>query len=133
MRIIDVNSVGAAALSLLLAGAACGGGSGATSGTSGVGTSKRLIDLSAAEKGQLCDWMVGRAGSYAKAGSCGAQSDGFLDYADQAACIADSPKSTDTGCQATVADLEKCVSSLPACATLTQAASMPACAILQSC
>lgn len=133
MRFAHVNRVRAAALSLWLTAGACGSGSGGTFGTSGVVSSKRLIDLSAAEKGQLCDWMIATAGSYGKPGRCGAQADGFLDYDDQAACVADSPKSTDTGCQSTVAALETCVRLLPACATLTDAANTPACAILGSC
>lgn len=116
---------------LLLTASACGGGSGG-SGASGVGSSKRLIDLSDAEKGKLCDWMVGKAGSYGNPGTCD-QGTSFLAYVDQADCIDDSPDATFTDCAATVGQLETCVNMLPACASLTQAASTQACAILSGC
>ena len=138
MRISTAIGVSGVALVVSLFLPACGGASGGPgAGGSGVDGSKKLIDLTAAEKGTLCDWMVGRAGSYGDPGTCDrtqpAPAYPFLAYDDQAACVADSPGATSTECQATVAQLEACVKTLPACATLTDAGGMPACAILSSC
>ncbi len=136
MRINVARGVRAASLSLLLLASACGGSGGAP-GTSGVEASKRIIALSDVEKGQLCDWMVSKAGSYGNPGSCDrtapAATFPFLTYDDQAACVEDAVDATATGCQATVAQMEACVNLLPACATLTDAANTPACAILSDC
>jgi hypothetical protein len=123
---------------VVLCAAACGGsGSGAGAGASGVDSSKKLITLTDAEKGTLCDWIVGKAGSYGNPGTCDRTQTGatspFLAYDDQAACIADSRGPTDTQCQATVAELEACVKLLPACATLAEVASASACAALSTC
>ena len=117
---------------------ACGGSGGSdASSSSGLEASKKLTALTDAEKGTLCDWMVGRAGSYGNPGSCDrtqpAPMSPFLAYDDQATCVADSPDATFTQCQATVAQLEACVKTLPACATLTDAGNSSACAILSSC
>jgi hypothetical protein len=99
--------------------------------------SKKLITLTDAEKGMLCDWMVGRAGSYGNPGSCDRTQSGlmstFLTYDDQAACVADARDATYTACQATVAQMEACIETLPTCATLSDASNSPACAILSSC
>ena len=85
----------------------------------------------------LCDWMVGRVGSYGNPGSCDrtlpAATLPFVAYDDQAACVADFRVPTYTACQATVAQMEACIKTLPACATLTDASNSPACAILSSC
>ena len=55
-------------------------------------------------------------------------------YADQAACIEDSVDPTDTDCTASVAQMEACVNALPVCPTLSQVASVPACAaVLEKC
>jgi len=127
------------ALLLCVGGTACSAGSSDDAGdlSSGVVPSKRLIDLSTAEKGQLCDWMVARAGSYGNPGTCvrsePAATYPFLAYDDQADCVADSPDATFTDCQATVADLEACISKLPPCATLTHASQTPACTPLSPC
>jgi hypothetical protein len=126
------------ALLMCVAGAACSSGS-ADDGhaSSGVTTSKRLVDLTPAEKGTLCDWMVAKAGSYGNPGTCvrsePAASYPFLAYDDQADCVQDSPDASFTDCDATVADLEACVSKLPACATPTDASQTPACASLSHC
>ncbi|HEY7372536.1 MAG TPA: hypothetical protein VIF57_10290 [Polyangia bacterium] len=143
MRTPSVMTVGLRAVVLALVAfvPACGssgsGGASGNLGASGVDRSKKLITLSDAEKGMLCDWMVGKAGSYGNPGSCDRTQTGtsfpFLTYDDQAACIADSRGPTDTGCQATVADMEACISALPACATLSDAASKPACAAIDGC
>ncbi len=133
MRTLRTIGFGAAAVLFLLTAAACGGSvEPMGSGASGVASSKRLVDLSDAEKGTLCDWMVGKAGSYGSPGTCD-QGTSFLAYVDQADCIDDSPDTTFTECQATVGQLETCVSMLPACASLTQATSTQACAILSGC
>ena len=121
MRDGKLGRVGGFALACLFLVSACGD----SGGNSGVSSSKRLIDLSDAEKGQLCDWMVGQAGSYGNPGTCGVNVGGidhpFLVYNDQAACVSDSPDWTFTDCAATVAELEACVNRLPACASLRDA------------
>jgi len=110
---------------------------GSDGGASGVDGSKKLITLTDAEKGTLCDWMVGRAGSYGNPGTCDrtqpATMSPFLAYDDQAACIADFRDATYTACQGTVAQMEACVKTLPACATLADASNSSACAILSGC
>ena len=135
MRTQATTSVSAVAFSFLLL-ASCGG-SVSNPGASGVDSSKRLITLTDAEKGLLCDWMVAKAGSYGNPGTCDRTQPvatyPFLTYDDQAACIADARDETDTGCLATVAQMEACVNMLPACATLTNASSIPACSVLSGC
>jgi hypothetical protein len=126
------------ALSIVLATSACSsGGPGDTPQTSGVASSKRLIDLTSAEKGMVCDWMVGRAGSYGVPGACDRSKPApeypFLAYDDQADCVQDSPDQTFSDCGATVAQLEACVSRLPACATLIDVSEVSACAALEGC
>ena len=140
MRINVARGVRAASLSLLLLASACGGsGGGSTSGlgASGVESSKRLNALSDAEKGRLCDWMVPKVGSYGNPGTCDRTATGaafpVLTYDDQAACIEDAVHATTTACQATVAQMEACVNLLPACATSTDLANTPACAVLSGC
>ena len=125
-------------LAVTLFASACGGSGGAGgAGASGVDGSKMLIALTDAEKGMVCDWMVGLAGSYGNPGTCDltqpAPMSPVLVYIDQAACIADSPGPSRPGCQATVAQLEACIKTLPACATSTDVSNAPACAILSSC
>jgi hypothetical protein len=133
---------GVVAAFVVAAAAACGssgggGPGGGGPGASGVDSSKKLIALSGAEKATLCDWMVGKAGSYGNPGTCDRTQTGtsypFLAYDDQAACVADARGPNDTQCQATVADLEACVSMLPACATLADASSKPACGAIGAC
>jgi hypothetical protein len=139
MRIQATTRVSAVAFSFLLL-ASCGGSVSnppGNLGASGVDSSKRLIALTDAEKGLLCDWMVAKAGSYGNPGTCDRTQPvatyPFLTYDDQAACIADARDETDTSCLATVAQMEACVNMLPACATLTNASNTPACAILTGC
>jgi hypothetical protein len=120
---------------LLMFAAACGGSGG--NGASGVDSSKRLVILTDAERGQLCDWMVGKAGSYGDPGTCDRTQPTatypFLAYDDQAACVVDSPDDSQPDCLATVAQLEACINALPACATLTDVANASACAVLSGC
>ena len=123
-------------LCLVWGASACGSGPGGAE-TTGVSSSKKLIDLTAAEKGRVCDWMVGKAGSYGKPGTCdrtqtGANSPVWV-YDDQADCVDDSPDATFTECTATVGQLETCVNTLPACASLAQAVTSSACSILGRC
>ena len=135
MRTHATTGVASIVLSFLLL-ASCGGSSSSV-GTSGVDSSKRLTTLTDAEMGQLCDWMVAKAGSYGNPGTCDRTQPTatypFLTYDDQAACIVDGPDETDTDCLATVAQMEACVNMLPACATLTNASSIPACSVLSGC
>jgi hypothetical protein len=133
------RAVRGVAPSLVWAASACGSGSGGGGGgdLTGVSSSKKLVDLTAAEKGRVCDWMVGKAGSYGTPGTCDRTKAGsdfpLWVYDDQADCIDDSPDATFTDCQATVSQLETCVNALPACASLGQAASTSACSILDGC
>jgi hypothetical protein len=125
-------------LAVTLFASACGSSGGSpASGASGVDGSKKLIDLTDAEKGMVCDWMVPRVGSYGDPGTCDltlpAPMSPFLVYVDQAACIADSVGPSRPGCQATVAQLEACIETLPACATSTDVTNSSACAPLSSC
>ena len=123
-----------AVIALVFMASACGGNdTGSSSGASGLQGSKRLVDLSDTESGQLCDWAVGKIGSYGAPSRCTDPQTLFV-YADQAACIADGVDATDPDCTATVAQMEACVNALPLCATLTQVASVPACAaVLEKC
>jgi hypothetical protein len=91
------------ALVLGFALAGCGSSSGGGSASSGVDATKRLDALSAAEKGQLCDWIASKMGGYGHTTSCG--SDLTLDApANQAECVAEMPAT----CAATVAQAEAC-------------------------
>ena len=122
-------------LALTLLAPACGSSAGA--GASGVDASKKLVTLTDAEKGMLCDWMIARAGSYGDPGTCDrtlpAPMTPVLVYADQAACIADFASPSRSGCQATVAQMEACIETLPACANSTDVTSSSACALLSDC
>ncbi len=130
MRIQTIGMV----FSLVFMASACGGNdTGSSGGASGLEGSKKLVDLSATESGQLCDWAVGKIGSYGTPSRCTDPLTIFV-YADQAACIADGVDATDTDCTATVAQMEACVNALPVCATLTEVAAVPACAsVLEKC
>lgn len=135
MRTHPLITLRRALVASLLLAAACGGSDGGS--TSGLSPSKRLVDLSATESGQLCDWMVPKVGSYGNPGTCDRTQTGAmaaaLIYDDQAACIADAPDLTDTDCVGTVAQMEACVNQLPACATLTDVLNAPACAAVLAC
>jgi hypothetical protein len=125
MRRFFLVWLGSALVALGLAG--CGGGS----GTSGLPASKRLVDLTDGEKAQFCDWAVAKFGGYGTRTTCNSVA---FPYADQAACVADSPSATSTPtCQATVGQMEACVNSLPECTTMTDFASSPQCASVISC
>jgi hypothetical protein len=137
MRIHPTTRSRAAFLFLMFASACGGSVSSGGNLSSGVDSSKRLTSLTDAERGVLCDWMVMKAGSYGSPGTCDrtqpAATYPFLTYDDQAACVVDSPDETETGCLATVAQMETCVNMLPACATLANASNTPACSILSGC
>jgi hypothetical protein len=118
------------AASLALVSAGCGSGDG-TSGTSGVSGSKPLTSLTDTEKGQLCDWMVAKFGGYGTQRTCDSP---LFSYPDQAACVADSPSPSHTpNCQATVAQMEACVNSLPPCPTLLDGQNSPQCVPVGGC
>ena len=90
-----------------------------------------MMSLTDAEKGQMCDWAVAKFGGYGTRPGCTSP---LFSYADKAACVADLPSPTTTpSCQATVAQMEACVDSLPACPTLTDVANSSQCATLTSC
>jgi hypothetical protein len=137
MRIRQTIGLTTVILSLTLLVPACGSSGSPDSSTSGVDGSKQLIALTDGEKGTVCDWMIARAGSYGNPGTCDrtlpAPMTPVFVYLDQAACIADSPGPSRTGCQATVAQLEACIKTLPACATATDVSNSSACALLSSC
>src|SRR3954465_7555667 len=138
MRVCQTIGLTTVILLLTLLVPACGSsGSPATSGTSGVDGSKKLITLTDAERGTLCDWMVAPAGSYGDPGTCDrtlpAPMTPVLVYLDQAACVADSPSPNRTGCQATVGQVEACIKTLPTCASSTDVSNSSACAILSTC
>jgi hypothetical protein len=134
MRSDGRGRVGGAALLVVSMVSSCGG----SDGGSGVASSKRLTELSDGEKGELCDWLVNKAGSYGNPGTCDRTQSTpatypFLTWDDQAACIEDAVDATDADCVATVAQMEACVNRLPACATLSDAAAQPLCAVLEGC
>jgi len=133
------HAVRGLALSLVWIASACGSGSGGggAGGPTGVSSSKKLVDLTAAEKGRVCDWMVGKAGSYGKPGTCDRTKTGsdspLWVYDDQADCVDDLPDATFTDCEGTVSQLETCVDALPACASVGQVAGTSACVIIGGC
>jgi hypothetical protein len=129
MRVHATISGSAAAFSFLLF-ASCGGSVSGNLGASGVESSKRLTALTDAERGQLCDWMVPKVGSYGTPATCPGP---LFVYPDQAACIEDSADETETDCLATVSQLEACINVLPACATLTNLMSASVCSVLSNC
>lgn len=131
-----MRSVYGLSLSLFLACGACGVGDG--TGASGVEGSKPVVSLTDGEKGQICDWAVGKIGAYGGGppADCPATTPPgaatLFTYQDQADCIEDGAD-PDDGCQATVAELEACVNQLPRCATLDDVANAPACAAVTGC
>jgi hypothetical protein len=85
-------------------GAGAGGGAG-TSQLSGLDSEKIIRDLTADEKGELCDWAMMLVGGYGTRNAC---SDGrtIQNYADRAQCVA---VGFMFACQVvTVGDLERC-------------------------
>jgi hypothetical protein len=145
-------SLGLASVTLGLAACGSGGGlpdpsGGADGGTSstagpeagtstlpsssGLPPSEKLVNLTDAQRGQLCDWVVTKFSDYGTRVDC--TSDLFT-YPDQASCVADSPSSTSTpDCGATVAQMETCIKSLPQCATSDDFVLSLQCADLTTC
>lgn len=111
------------ALTTLSAG--CGGGSsgsandgGTASGaTSGVTGSKKLPQLTAADKKAICDWTAGLYGGYGKSIDCGSSGGMSLTITgpvDLDECLAEAALVPST-CQATVAQVEPCVRAMATC------------------
>jgi hypothetical protein len=129
MRTLSRLSFCAGLLALILALAGCGGGS--SSATSGLPGSKRLIDLTDAEKGTFCDWAVGKYGGYGR--TCNSDW-AFMSYPDRATCIADASSSTNTpNCQATVGQAEACVNAMGSCASFLDLKNSPLCLPITTC
>jgi hypothetical protein len=100
-------------------------------GGSGLTSSKRLIDLTDAEKGQMCDWIVTKAGGYGHMAFCDGGIPLFY-YPDQASCVDDSASATTTPkCAATVKQMEDCANQTAPCLDAARAA--PACAPVLNC
>ena len=130
MRTLSCLGRCAGLLMLLLAHAGCGSG-GSSSPTSGLPASKRLIDLTDAEKGAFCDWAVGKYGGYGR--TCNSDW-AFMLYSDKAACIADAPSSSNTpSCQNTVQQAEACVDAMGPCASFADLKSSPVCLPMTTC
>lgn len=105
--------------------AGCGGGSGgdeidggASAGTtSGVTGSKKLPQLTDADKKAICDWTAGLYGGYGKSIDCGSSGGMSLTITgpvDLAECLAEAALVPST-CQATVAQSEPCVKVMATC------------------
>jgi hypothetical protein len=106
----------------------CGDG---TTAHSGLDSSRKLVELTDAEKGQFCDWAVNQLGGYGV--TCNADW-AFMSYPDQAACVKDGPSSTTTpNCTLTVGQAEACVNSVSKCASFADLKSSPVCAPLTVC
>jgi hypothetical protein len=99
--------------------------------SSGLPADRRLIDLTATEKGQMCDWITATHGGYGHTPVCGSGTP-ILSYPDRASCVADSPSSTSTpSCAATVSQMEACVNQVEPCLEAAGAAAV--CAPLLAC
>lgn len=100
--------------------------------SSGVPGDKKLVDLTQAERAQICDWSMGKLGGYGV--TCNTSDWTAMSYPDQAACVDDAPTaSTTPDCTATVKQDEACVSSLKPCSTLEDIAKSAACAAISGC
>jgi hypothetical protein len=122
---------GGALLALTLHLVGCGS---SDSATSGLPASTQLINLTDAQKGQLCDWAVAKFGGYGTPVNCGSGAAPIMSYPDQAACVADAPGTAGTpSCQATVGQMEACLNSISPCATYAEFGSSPKCSFLTSC
>jgi hypothetical protein len=100
-----------------------GSGNGGTDGgispgtTSGVTGTKKLPNLTAADRKAICDWTADLYGGYGKiieCGDVGGISVTIYGPASQAECIAEAALVPST-CQATVAQAEACVKTLADC------------------
>ena len=115
---------------VLLGVVAAGCGSDGAKGGSGVDKSKSLASLSAAEKGQLCDWNASLSGGYGKTMTCTDGTDASND-ADQAECVMALPT-----CTVTVGQFEACtqtVVTVPLCDQIAKVFTAPECAALAGC
>jgi hypothetical protein len=125
---------------LLLFSGGCGGtgnavgdaGGGPPSKTSRVSGSKRLSNLTDADKKAICDWTASLYGGYGKSLSCGGDADITLTVtgpATQPECLARAAL-VSPACQATVAQSEACVQAMASCDDSNNAS---ACAAMQTC
>ena len=73
----------------------------------GLAQSKRLLDLTPAEKGALCDWTAGRFGGYGRIIHC-ADTHYVTPRSNQSECISYMGK-VSTSCSATVQTHQDCV------------------------
>jgi len=71
--------------------------------TSGVDETKKLSELNATEKAQLCDWEAGILGGYNHKTTCSGGSS-TTNAASQSACVSKMPAT----CEATVQEIEDC-------------------------
>src|SRR5262245_45764978 len=95
------------ALMMGVAGASCGDSSLPDPGpSSGLDPNTRLVDLSAADVGTLCDWVAGRFGGYGEGVTC---SDGLTVSARQTRelCLMDYQIAAPS-CTVTVGDVQTC-------------------------
>ncbi|HVV88016.1 MAG TPA: hypothetical protein VHE35_33475 [Kofleriaceae bacterium] len=97
--ILLLSILGALALS------ACGGDDGGGS-SSGVDTSKKLVDLSASDKQTFCAWRVATEGGEGHSTDCG---DGITITTGSVAECVSGFDSFSASCTATVGDAEGCV------------------------
>lgn len=121
------SCLGFTALMLMLGG--CGSGGSSTSGLDG---SKKVGDLTRAEKGTFCDWAADNLGGYKKCDevwSTGSGS-GFMSEPDRNACV---DFGWDDDCAASVNQAEACINSLPNCPSIEQAKASSACSEFIKC
>jgi hypothetical protein len=109
-----VRTMLVAVLLAVVSSLGCGGGSSPSgaAGSSGVTGTKTLAALSAAEKGQICDWTASLYGGYGKTVTC---ADSTIDGPEsQADCLAVSA-ALSPSCSATVAQAEGCTKLMATC------------------
>ena len=115
--------------------AGCGSGSAGNTGdggtasgnTSGVTGSKKLPQLTDADRKAICDWTASLYGGYGKSMACGSLT--VYAPANQAECLAEAALVPST-CQATVAQSEACVKAIADCDPSNE---QTACSALMAC
>jgi hypothetical protein len=114
------------ALMLMLGGCGSGGSS-----TSGVDGSKKIGDLTSAEKASFCDWAANQLGGYKKCDEIWSSGTGhgFMSEPDRNACV----DNWDDACAASVNQAEACINSLPNCPSIEQAKESSACSDFIKC
>ena len=119
------SCLGCLAVMLMLGGCGSGGSS-----TSGVDGSKKLGDLTRAEKAKFCDWAANNLGGYKKCDELWSSGGGFMNEPDQNACV---DLGWDDDCSVSVDQAEACINSLPNCPSITQAKESSACSAFIGC